>query len=397
MSGSSTTPSLTNDLNFISNSRTLTIIVAIGTGTIIGFTGAFIYFRFYNNKSPFRRKSFDFVRLDEDMTSIKQELESLKSLVQELQSQTSCLVSAKKFAKRNLLNGVKTDLSVASQASMDNFYDATASFSDSSSAKSDDENILQKSDEHMSRIPPDDQEMKNCTIDRIIKVTDDLQCLASDQARLQAYNIMMANYSKGKAEPDFLWRCAMASYLYGQTFNGRDQRKRRVLCTEAQKFAFEALALRDDDPDIHKWCALTLGVMSDFVGMKQKIDDGRRFKIHIDRALELKPEDAVLHHLCGRWCFGVASLSWLERKLAATLFSKPPESTYQDALEHFLEADRLKPLWLENILYIIKIYAASLQIDKVKRWIKKADQVEAVSADDHISKKEIDSIRSKVE
>uniref|UniRef100_A0A915HXL1 Regulator of microtubule dynamics protein 1 n=1 Tax=Romanomermis culicivorax TaxID=13658 RepID=A0A915HXL1_ROMCU len=397
MADSTTTPLLTNDSNFIPYSKTLTIIVAIGTGTIIGFTGAFLYFRCYNNKPFFRRKSFDFVRLDEDMTTIKQELESLKSLVQELQSQTSCLVSAKKLSKRNPVNSAKTNLSAASQASIDNFYDATASFSDSSSAKSDDENILQRSDEHLNRIPPNDQEMKNCTIDRIIKVTDDLQCLASDQARLQAYSIMMANYSRGKTNPDFLWRCAMASYLYGQTFSGRDQSKRRVLCTEAQKFAFEALALRDDDPDIHKWCALTLGVMSDFVGMKQKIDDGRRFKIHIDRALELKPEDAVLHHLCGRWCFGVASLSWLERKLAATLFSKPPESTYQDALLHFIEADKIKPLWLENILYIVKIYATLLQIDKVKRWIKKADQINAVSADDHISKKEIDSIRSKIE
>jgi hypothetical protein len=49
-------------------------------------------------------------------------------------------------------------------------------------------------------------------------------------------------------------------------------------------------------------------------------------------------------------------LSWIERKVAATLFATPPTATIEEALEHFLEAENLDPgKWKENMLYIAKV------------------------------------------
>jgi hypothetical protein len=36
--------------------------------------------------------------------------------------------------------------------------------------------------------------------------------------------------------------------------------------------------------------------------------------------------DGTLEHLLGRWCFRIAAISWLERKLAATLISELPDA-----------------------------------------------------------------------
>ena len=52
-------------------------------------------------------------------------------------------------------------------------------------------------------------------------------------------------------------------------------------------------------------------------------------------------------------------LSWVERRLAATLFATPPTATVEEALEHFLRVDALtqsRP-WKDNCLFIAKVSA----------------------------------------
>ena len=53
----------------------------------------------------------------------------------------------------------------------------------------------------------------------------------------------------------------------------------------------------------------------------------------------------------------VVQLSWIERKMAATLFASPPTASLPEAITHFLQAERLKPDgWKENRLFIAKCF-----------------------------------------
>ena len=61
----------------------------------------------------------------------------------------------------------------------------------------------------------------------------------------------------------------------------------------------------------------------------------------MDEALKETPEDRGLFHLRGRWCYNVAELSWMERKIASALFGEPPKSSYEEALESFLQVTAL--------------------------------------------------------
>jgi hypothetical protein len=44
----------------------------------------------------------------------------------------------------------------------------------------------------------------------------------------------------------------------------------------------------------------------------------------------------------------VAKVGWIERKIAAALFSSPPTSTYEEAYGFFVRCEEADPLFKEN-------------------------------------------------
>ncbi|OQR72642.1 regulator of microtubule dynamics protein 2-like, partial [Tropilaelaps mercedesae] len=58
------------------------------------------------------------------------------------------------------------------------------------------------------------------------------------------------------------------------------------------------------------------------------------------KCLSLDPENWLAYHVLGNWCYQVASVSWLQKKTAATLFAKPPEASLDDALNAFKKAEQ---------------------------------------------------------
>jgi tetratricopeptide (TPR) repeat protein len=77
----------------------------------------------------------------------------------------------------------------------------------------------------------------------------------------------------------------------------------------------------------------------------------------------------------GRFAFSVAGLSWIERKAAATLFTDPPKATYDEAISDFLAVHKLKPEWLENLVFLAKCYLAKNEKDEAIKYLKLAVEV----------------------
>ena len=99
--------------------------------------------------------------------------------------------------------------------------------------------------------------------------------------------------------------------------------------------------ISDTTSRAHQWLAITTGAMADFVGLKEKLDCGGKFKSGIVEAIKLDPSDGVSHHLYGRWCLEVAGLSYFTKMACAKLIGTPPESTYEEALACFLKAEEV--------------------------------------------------------
>ena len=59
-------------------------------------------------------------------------------------------------------------------------------------------------------------------------------------------------------------------------------------------------------------------------------------------------------------------MSWLERNAAATLFAKPPEATYDEAMEAFMKVEDLKPqVFKTNLLMVAKVSVKICKADSL--------------------------------
>ena len=108
----------------------------------------------------------------------------------------------------------------------------------------------------------------------------------------------------------------------------------------------------------YKWKALLIGELGNYVPLKEKIANAFVIKDLFLQSLDMQQksrrtenspdddgrgQDPVVLFGMGEWCARVAATGYLQRKLAATLFAVPPESSYDDACQWYRQAIQEKP------------------------------------------------------
>nr|KAF6430196.1 regulator of microtubule dynamics 2 [Molossus molossus] len=136
----------------------------------------------------------------------------------------------------------------------------------------------------------------------------------------------------------------------------------------------------------HLWYAVLCGYVSEFEGLQNKVNYGHRFKEHLDKAIQLLPEEPFLYYLNGRYCYAISKLSWIEKKMAATLFGKIPSSTVQEALQNFLKVEDLHPRFSKsNYMYLAKCYIDLKQTKEAMKFCNLAEQLPCVTKEDKMA------------
>ncbi|VDM32970.1 unnamed protein product [Hydatigera taeniaeformis] len=133
----------------------------------------------------------------------------------------------------------------------------------------------------------------------------------------------------------------------------------KVMKTAVERFPRECLS--------NTWYGIMLNVKSQDEGIKNKIKLGH----------EADPNDFMALHCLGSWCFEVASLGKVERAFATTFFGKPPESTFEEALKFYLEADKIRPDRPYTVCRIAQCYERLKDKEKAKEWAQKAIKLHA--------------------
>ncbi|NXG13846.1 RMD2 protein, partial [Grallaria varia] len=203
----------------------------------------------------------------------------------------------------------------------------------------------------------------------------------SEDDKKEGFRLLLEKDDKYENCVDFLWRLARA---YGDLFEmTTDAEEKRKYVTDGviQHASF-------------RWkFAIMCGYMSQFESVQNKIRNGYLFKEHLDKAIELKPQDPFLYYLNGRWCYSVSQLSWIEKKVATALFGTPPTSTVEEALQNFLKAEEMHPGYSKcNYVYLAKCYKDLGQKNNALKYCDSALSILSVTNEDKEAQKDLEAL-----
>jgi len=187
---------------------------------------------------------------------------------------------------------------------------------------------------------------------------------------------------KDSDNPDILWRIVRASRDRA-TMEEVSADDKKAIIFEALDISKHALELGEENYACHKWYGIMLSQTGDYLGNKVKLNNSPAMKKHFERAVELCPTDSTNHYLVGMWCFSFADLAWYERKLAAVVFGSPPESSYEEALGHFMNAEKMNPGFYSNNQYMIGLVHLKMgKKAEAKEWFQKLMNYECIKDED---------------
>ncbi|KFR07491.1 Regulator of microtubule dynamics protein 3, partial [Nipponia nippon] len=214
-----------------------------------------------------------------------------------------------------------------------------------------------------------------------------------EQEKREGFQLLLNNKLAYADQKDFLWRLARAhSDMYEIT---EDMDEKRSYATDGKEEMEIALQKWDQSGECHQWYAVLCGQLSEHESIQKRIQTGYIFKEHIDKAIELKPEDPKSYYLLGRWCYQISHLGWLEKKTAAALFEAPPTATVQDALQNFLQAEELSPGFSKaGRVYIAKCYRDLGNNSAAALWMNLASELPVHTKEDAESERELEEMRS---
>ncbi|XP_057626944.1 regulator of microtubule dynamics protein 2 isoform X2 [Chionomys nivalis] len=209
--------------------------------------------------------------------------------------------------------------------------------------------------------------------------------------KVESFELLCDHKEKFSEEIEFLWRLARA---YGDMYKlSTNTQEKKHYANIGKTLGERAITRAPMNGHCHLWYAILCGYVSEFEGLQNKINCGHLFKEHLEKAIQLLPEEPFLYYLKGRYCYTVSKLSWIEKKMASTLFGEIPSATVHEALHNFLKAEELQPGYsVSNYMFVAKCYVDLEESQDAWKFCNLALLLPIVTKEDKESHKEVKKI-----
>ena len=173
---------------------------------------------------------------------------------------------------------------------------------------------------------------------------------------------------------------------YGDMMTTLAGAARKDAAAKSLEYSRKAVAVAPKFSDSHLALAISLGKNTEFMGTRQKIEASREMKTAADTALRLNRKSDYAHHLLGRWHQEMAGIGGGTRALAKVIYGGVPKGSYDEALEYFDTARKLKPKRLIHQIEYGRTLAMMGREAEAKNEINKGLSMPNREADDAESK-----------
>ncbi|XP_047709790.1 regulator of microtubule dynamics protein 2 isoform X2 [Prionailurus viverrinus] len=205
--------------------------------------------------------------------------------------------------------------------------------------------------------------IEELNLDVLLQKVDNLRM--NESSKMESFELLCDHKEKFRDEIEFIWRFARA---YGDMYElSTNAQEKKHYANIGKTLGEKAITRAPMNGHCHLWYAVLCGYVSEFEGLQNKINYGHRFK--------------------------VSKLSWIEKKMAATLFGKIPSSTVEEALQNFLKVEELHPGFSKsNYLFLAKCYIDLEQTDDAVKFCNLAVLLPCVTKEDKDAQKEVKKI-----
>ncbi|OCT79852.1 hypothetical protein XELAEV_18026663mg [Xenopus laevis] len=166
---------------------------------------------------------------------------------------------------------------------------------------------------HTDTEPESGEELGHLNAEKFIEVKADSGHSGSESEKQDTFLMMLdhkekmvlfSSYYGNKVE--FLWRLTRA---YGDMFDmTSDIEEKKNYAANGKSIAGKAVQLEESSAEGHTWFAIMCGYLSEYESVQDKIKNGYLFIEHLDKAIELDPQDPLQYYLLGRWCSAVEEM-----------------------------------------------------------------------------------------
>lgn len=339
-----------------------TILAAIGvTFGAVAAAGMFLYqqWLFKYNQQVLNQKIID----------LEEEIQALRLQETRQKWKRRSANANKKYAfNSNNSTIVSTDNSI----DVDTFSTAGTDYSDEFYDCLDDE-------ESASLYESRESEPINELEAELLEIDEEEEKFVDPKSVRETYNKLQHLAKLHPNNVDVIWRFLRA--CRNHVDNISDKETQKAIINKGLKACQSVLNVQNGE--LHKWYATLVGINAESESIGEKIKLAYTYEKHLRLALKLKPEDSFLHYLLGRYQYALAGLPWFQRKMAAAIFSEPPDASYEDAIQSFKRAEQYatKP-HLANSFFLSKCYIDTKEYAKGARLLQKICQEPALTKDD---------------
>ncbi|HEX2100042.1 MAG TPA: hypothetical protein VHF69_05240 [Candidatus Synoicihabitans sp.] len=187
-----------------------------------------------------------------------------------------------------------------------------------------------------------------------------LEAALAAEARHETQQALELFLAAAEAEADSAFLLQKIARQYSDSVSDtpdRDEQRRRA--QQSLAYARRAVALAPDDPVNVLSVAIAYGKAALVSDTRTKIGYSRLVKEGAERALVLRPDYALAHHVLGRWHRELVGIGAPTRFFARLIYDGLPPASAEQAIEHLQRATELEP---DDLLHVIELgfaYAAA--------------------------------------